>query len=74
MLREITFLIERDESSGVFVASWDDPQGGGITTQGADLVELQNHIREATRCHFEAQEIPDSIRLHFVSDPVLSAA
>ena len=33
------FTIERDEEAGLFVASWDDPAGGGIATQGKDLRE-----------------------------------
>ena len=41
------FTIERDEEAGLFVASWDDPAGGGITTQGKDLRELASAIEEA---------------------------
>jgi hypothetical protein len=40
------FTIERDEKAGLFVASWDDPAGGGITTQGKDLRELASAIEE----------------------------
>jgi len=38
--------IERDEEAGLFVASWDDPAGGGITTQGKDLRELASALRK----------------------------
>jgi hypothetical protein len=44
---------ERDEDSGVLVAVWDAPEGGGITTQGRDLKELQEQVRDAVRCHFD---------------------
>ena len=68
---EITLTVERDDTSGFLVASWDDPSGtGGITTQGADLKELQEMVSEAVRCHFEASERPQQVRLHFVTDPV----
>jgi predicted RNase H-like HicB family nuclease len=73
-MKEITLTVERDEESGGFVASWDDPSGGGITTQGKDLSELQTNVREAVRCHFDKANIPSSIRLHFVSDPVVASA
>jgi predicted RNase H-like HicB family nuclease len=74
-MKEITFTVERDEDSGGYVASWDDPQGkGGITTQGKDLNELQANIREAVGCHFGRAKMPREIRLHFVSDPVLAVA
>jgi predicted RNase H-like HicB family nuclease len=46
------FTIERDKEAGLFVASWDDPAGGGITTQGKDLRELSSAIEEAVRCRF----------------------
>ena len=74
-MKEITLIVERDEDSGGYVASWDDPQGhGGITTQGKDLNELQANIREAVGCHFGRAKLPRGIRLHFVSDPVLAVA
>ena len=52
MTKEITFVVEKDDDSGWFVASWDDPAGGGITTQGKDLAELQCNVKEAVECHF----------------------
>ena len=43
-MKEITLTVERDDESGWFVASCDAPRGqGGITTQGRDLRELQEH-------------------------------
>jgi hypothetical protein len=53
------------------VAWWDDPEGlGGITTQGEDLRDLQQQIREAVATHFEEGTVPRRIRIHFVSDPI----
>ena len=73
-MSEITLKVERDES-GWLVASWDAPDGqGGITTQGSDLRELQDSVKEAVLCHFEAGSLPSTIRLHFVNDPVLATA
>jgi hypothetical protein len=31
------FKIEQDEKSNVFIVSWADPDGGGITTQANTL-------------------------------------
>ena len=70
---EITFNVERCEESGWLSASWDAPgAGGGIVTQGKDLHELQAMIKEAVHCHFGEQEAPRSVRLHFLTDPVLA--
>ena len=60
---EITFEVERDEESGWLTASWDAPRRkGGITTQGKDLRELEQNVREAVRCHFENGKLPGRIR------------
>jgi predicted RNase H-like HicB family nuclease len=74
MKNEIAFTVERDSESGWFCASWDAPGGGGITTQGRALSELEANIMEAVRCHFEDTELPKRVRLHFLEDPVLDPA
>jgi hypothetical protein len=74
MTNEITFSVERDPENGWFSASWDAPEGGGISTEGLAFRDLENNVMEAVRCHFDAAEMPRSIRLHFVEDPVLNPA
>jgi predicted RNase H-like HicB family nuclease len=72
---EITFQVQRDEESGWLVASWDALDGsGGITTQGKDLRELQEQIMDAVTVHFDGEQAPGRIRLHFISDPILLSA
>jgi hypothetical protein len=74
-MSKITLQVERDETSGWYVASWDAPGGkGGITTQGRELQDLQANVREAVRCHFGQKQMPREIHLHFVADPVLTLA
>lgn len=76
-LPEITFTVERDEDSACFVASWDDPSGrGGITTQGEDLRELQDMVKDAATGYFQAAgvPVPSRVRLHFLADPELALA
>ena len=70
----LAFKIERDVKAGVLLASWDDPDGGGITTQAKDLTELAEAIRESVRCHFAGRSAPREVSLHFESDPVLQLA
>ena len=56
----------------MLTASWDAPEGqGGITTQGRDLTEIQEMVKDAVLCHFADGAAPATIRLHFVDDPVL---
>ena len=72
---EITFLVTRDGESGGYCASWEDPSGGGIATQGDDLAELQEMIRDAVDGYFEEEnQRPKTVRLHFPADGIWSAA
>ena len=71
---EITFKVEACAETGGFVARWDDPRGGGITTQGDSLAELQTMVSDAVGAYFEAGEAPPRVRLHFEQDPVLLLA
>jgi hypothetical protein len=62
-MNAITLQVERDES-GWLVAPWHAPDGrGGLTTQGRDLRESQEKVKEAILCHFEQGEAPRAIRL-----------
>jgi predicted RNase H-like HicB family nuclease len=71
---EITFQVEPCKVTGGFVARWDDPHGGGITTQGDTLAELQSMVADAVSGYFDAGEAPTRVRLHFAQDPVFAVA
>ena len=70
----LAFKIERDPEAGVLTASWDDPNGGGITTQATSLTELAEAIKESVRCHFAGRPAPREVTLHFETDPILQVA
>lgn len=72
-MQTITFTIAQ-ESDGGFTAWWDDPMGGGISTQGATLEEVEAGILDAVKCHFEAENRPSRVLLHFASDLSLVVA
>lgn len=72
-MQSITFTIEQDEDGG-YVAWWDDPAGGGISTQGDSLPHLQQMILDAVACHFPHERRPASVRLHFQEDVALAVA
>ncbi|MBM3881197.1 MAG: 2-oxoisovalerate dehydrogenase [Verrucomicrobia bacterium] len=69
---EVTFLVEACSETGGFVARWDDPRGGGITTQGDTLAELHTMLTDAVRGYFDPGARPRRVRLHFAEDPVLA--
>jgi hypothetical protein len=68
----ITFIVEPDEAGG-YTASWDGPGGGGISTEGDSLVDLQANILDAVRCHFGPEQ-PGKVFLHFTEDVALIPA
>jgi len=71
-MNEITFSVEPCHETGGFVARWDAPGGGGITTQGDSFRELDAMITDAVEGYFEAVNRPQKVRLHFSEDPVVS--
>lgn len=72
-MENITFTIEQEEDGG-YVASWDDPTGGGITTQGDTLADLQRMILDAVACHFTSEQRPRRVLLHFATDVAMATA
>ncbi len=68
MMNEIIFLVE-NEVEGGFTAR---ALGESIFTEGDDLEDLRANIRDAVNCHFETDEKPKVIRLHFVREEVFA--
>ena len=68
-MNEIIFLIE-DAVEGGYTAR---ALGESVFTEGDDLDNLRVNIRDAVDCHFEPEEKPKMIRLHFVSEEVIAA-
>jgi predicted RNase H-like HicB family nuclease len=73
-MRTLCFDVTACLDTGGYVARWDDPAGGGITTQGDSFAELDAMLRDAVEGYFFDRDKPDTLRLHFVEDPVLAVA
>ena len=73
-MSEITFHVEPCTETGGYVARWDAPKGGGITTQGDSFAELDAMITDAVGGYFKPKQRPKRIRLHFSKDPILAVA
>lgn len=71
---EIVFQVEPCAETGGYVARWDAPRGGGITTQGDSFAELDAMISDAVNGYFDPKDRPNRIRLHFSTDPILAVA
>jgi hypothetical protein len=67
MEREIIFLVEEAPEGGYMARALEHT----ICTEADSLAKLKEMVREATRCHFEAREMPRVIRLRTVKDEVI---
>lgn len=68
-VNEIIFVVE-DSPEGGYLAR---ALGVSIYTQADSAEVLHERVRDAVRCHFDADDVPKLIRLHFVRDEVISA-
>jgi hypothetical protein len=67
-MQEIIFVVEEAPEGGYTAHAL----GVSIFTEVDDLKDLENQVRDAVRCHFEEQELPKIIRLHFVREEVIA--
>ena len=67
MQQEIIFLVEEAAEGGYTAKAL----GHCICTEADSIAKLKKRVQEATRCHFEAEEMPQSIRLRVVKDEVI---
>ena len=71
-MQTLRFEVASCPDTGGYVARWDDPAGGGITTQGDSFAEPDAMVRDAAAGYFADRAMPTELRLHFVDDPVLA--
>ncbi len=67
-MKELIFVVE-DAPEGGFTAQ---ALGESIFTEAEDLKTLQEKVRDAVKCHFEAGKAPALVRLHFVRDEIIA--
>ena len=67
-MNEVLFLVEEAIEGGYNAKAI----GESIFTQGDDLNDLKANIREAVQCHFDEDNPPKIIRLHFVKEEVIT--
>ena len=69
MKNEITFIVEDAIEGGYTAHALDE----AIVTEADTIDELHEMVRDAVDCHFEPDEKPKAIHLHFVRDEVIAA-
>ncbi len=66
---EVIFVVEEAPEGGFTARAL----GASIFTEADTLPRLRDAVRDAVRCHFEPDETPKVIRLHFTRDEVMTA-
>lgn len=69
MSPEIIFQVEESAEGGYEARA----PGESIFTQADTIEELREMVRDAVECHFEPDQRPSVIRLHFVRDEIIAA-
>ncbi|MFH0977001.1 MAG: 2-oxoisovalerate dehydrogenase [Spirochaetota bacterium] len=68
MKNEIIFYIEESIEDGYEAKAL----GHSIFTEGDNIDELKENIRDAVKCHFDEKESPQIIKLHFVKEEAIA--
>jgi hypothetical protein len=67
-MSEIIFLVEEAPEGGYTARAL----GASIFTEADDLPALEVNVRDAVRCHFDEDERPRVVRLHFTREEVIA--
>ncbi len=65
---EVIFIVEESNEGGFEAKAI----GHSIFTDAEDLESLKTKIKDAVKCHFEDNEVPSVIRLHFVREELIA--
>jgi hypothetical protein len=60
-MNELIFLVEEAPEGGYTARAL----GQSIFTEADDVATLETNVRDAVRCHFDEDELPRIVRLHF---------
>ena len=67
-MNELIFVVENAPEGGLIARAL----GASIFTEADTIEDLHTQVRDAVRCHFESDERPKVIRLHFVREEVIA--
>lgn len=67
-MNEIIFVVEEAPEGGYTASAL----GHSIYTEADDMAALRVNLREAVECHFEVDQRPKLIRLHFVREELFT--
>lgn len=66
-MKEIIFIVEESEEGGYIARAL----GESIFTQGENIEELREMVKDAVKCHFN-DDVQRIIRLHFIKEEIFA--
>jgi hypothetical protein len=66
--KEIIFLVEEAPEGGYVARAL----GYSIFTESDTLDAIREEIKDAVRCHFDEDQKPSIVRLHFIKEEVIA--
>ena len=69
MNSEIIFIVEESSETGYEARALDH----SIYTEADTIEELKVMIKDSVQCHFNEQDMPKLIRLHYVKEEIIAA-
>jgi hypothetical protein len=70
VMDEIIFLVEESPEGGYSARAL----GESIYTEADSIEELKVMIKDAVICHFDSENLPKVVRMHFVKDETFAIA
>ena len=67
-MTELIFIVTEAPEGGVIAQA----VGYSIFTEADTMEELKDMVSDAVKCHFESDELPKMIRLHFTKEEVFA--
>jgi len=67
-MNELIFMIEESPEGGYIARAL----GESIFTEADNLEQLHEMIRDAVKCHFDENQMPKILRLHFVREETIA--
>ncbi len=68
MSTELVFLVEESPEGGYTARAL----GHSIFTEGESSDQIEANALDAVRCHFDEENLPKIIRVHYVRDDVIA--
>jgi hypothetical protein len=67
-MKEVIFYVEESLEGGFEARAI----GHSIFTQGETVEDLREKVRDSVICHFEKENMPNLIKLHFIKEEAIA--